>query len=92
MSDPVFLAEKRADKSGDARDWSVLDCLEALVRDLKAGTLPAVDAVYVAMMRRDEKGQMRAAPMFAAGASSLELRGLLTQHLFDMCHYFRTGE
>lgn len=88
MNEPVNLREARATKQDDATLWTPLDCLKALVRELESGECKPVDAVYVAMVRRDEKGQAVAFPFYAAGARTLEFRGILAQHLHDTCAGF----
>ncbi len=37
MADIVHFAEAKADRSGDSRDWSPLDMLKSLVRDVEEG-------------------------------------------------------
>ena len=88
MSDPVNLREMRALKEHDARLWSPLDCLKAVVRDLESGELKSVDAIYIAMLRKGETGQAASFPFYTAGAPALELRGVLAQHLHDICIAF----
>jgi hypothetical protein len=88
MSDPISLREARANKEGDATLWTPLDCLKAVVRDLENGECAQVDAVYVAMIRRREDGQASAFPFYTAGAKTIELRGILAQHLHDICSAF----
>lgn len=88
MTGPINLNEVRALKAEDARLWTPLDCLKAVVRDLENGELKPVDAVYVAMVRRGETGQAIAFPFYTAGAPSIELRGILAQHLHDICAAF----
>lgn len=90
MTDPVSLSEARAVKADDARLWTPLECLKAIVRDLESGELKPVDAIYVAMLRRREDGQAASFPFYTAGARTIELRGVLAQHLHDICaHYER---
>lgn len=91
MSEPVNLNEARAVKSSDATMWTPEECLKAILRDLASGDLKPVDAIYVAMVRRDKKGQAEAFPFYTAGAITLELRGILSQHLHDICAAFETG-
>lgn len=90
MSDTISLAEARANKEKDATLWSPLDCLKALVRDLESGECAPVNAVYIAMIRRDKEGHATAFPFYTAGARTTELKGMLTQHTFDLCSSFIT--
>lgn len=88
--DPVNLNEVRAIQANDATLWTPLDCLKALVRDLESGECAPVDAVYVAMVRRHpENGEATSFPSYTAGAKAVELRGMLTQHISDLCESFR---
>lgn len=81
MTEPVNIRELRALNKDDATLWTPLDCLKAIVRDLESGEMKQVDAIYVAMMRRREDGQAEGFPFYAAGAKTIELRGILAQHL-----------
>ncbi len=92
MSDPISIREARALKEQDATLWTPLECLKAVVRDLESGDMNPVDAVYVAMMRRREDGQACSFPFITAGAKTIELRGILTQHLHDICAAFRNQD
>lgn len=87
--DAISLNEARALKANDARKWTPLECLKALVRDLESGECQPVDVVYVAMVRRGETGQAMAFPFYTAGGTTLELRGLLAQHQHDICDGFK---
>ena len=86
--EPINLREARANKAEDARLWTPLDALKALVRDLENGECQEVQVVYVAMGRINDKGQLCSTPFYTAGSNTLGLRGLLTQHLYDMCDSF----
>ena len=88
MSDPVSFNEARATKEQDARLWTPLECIKAILRDLETGELKPVDVIYVAMVRKTPAGQTTAFPFYTAGAPSLELRGILAQHLHDLCDAF----
>lgn len=90
-SETISFNEEKAARARDPRLWSVLECLKALVRDLESGKFPSVDGVYVAMLRKDENGNATGFPYYCAGASTLELRGMLTQHLYDICDYSANG-
>lgn len=83
--DPINFAEARATALGDARAWTPLDCLKALVRDLESGACDPVQVVYVAMARTDEKGDVIGLPYYTAGAPGIVVRGLLAQHLHAKC-------
>ena len=89
MADPINLREIRAEKGQDATLWTPLDCLKAVVRDLESGELKPVDAVYVAMVRKAPAGQAQSFPFYTAGSKSLELRGILAQHMYDICEAFQ---
>ena len=88
MSDPINFREMRALKEQDGTLWTPLDCLKALVREFESGETKPVDAVYVAMLRRREDGQASSFPFYTAGARTIELRGMLAQHLHDICAAF----
>ncbi len=76
----ISLAKARADKSGDCRDWSVLDALREALRLVESGELDAT-MVYVAFQTRvpDEPDTVEYRWQ-CAGATKLELVGLLTRH------------
>lgn len=89
MSDePIDLIairnERLASEKHDGRLWSPLECLKALVRDLEDGTMKPVDMVYVAMRRQHPDGTSDY-PYYNAGGAGVEVKGLLAQHLFDIC-------
>lgn len=88
MDDPVNLREFRANKEQDAKLWTPLDCLKAVVRDLESGEMKPVDAIYIAMVRKDESGQAQSFPFATAGTTTIELRGVLSQHLHEICAAF----
>lgn len=89
---PINLNEARALKEQNAKLWTPLDCFRAIVRDLESGQLKPVDAVYVAMLRKNDDGQASAFPFYAAGAVAIELRGILAQHLHDICAAFNNPQ
>lgn len=39
---PISLSERRAEKSGKAKDWSPRDALVSLLREIDAGELDSV--------------------------------------------------
>lgn len=88
MNDPISFQEARALKEQNAVLWTPLDCLKAIIRDLESGEMKPVDAIYIAMVRKDEDGQAQEFPFATAGAIALELRGILTQHLHEICAAF----
>lgn len=91
MSEPISINEARAEKAQDACLWTPLDCLKALVREIESGEMKSVDAIYVAMVRKTPNGLAQSFPFYTAGAKPLELRGLLSQHLHDICASFQHG-
>lgn len=57
MSDPISLAEARAVNAEDAKLWSPLDALKALIRDIEAGEVsPTWIAVH--WLERQEGGNL----------------------------------
>ena len=86
--EPINFREAHALKQEDGTLWTPLDCLKALVRDLESGEMKPVDAVYIAMVCKGEKGQAQSFPFYTAGAITLELRGILAQHLHGICAAF----
>lgn len=84
MSEPVSLASRRADKSGDCRDWKPLDALRELIEDIEAGRRnPSI--IYVAMESDiDAKGEAKLGYV-CAGGSRTELVGLLARHVNMTC-------
>jgi len=91
MNNTINLSEARANKENDARLWTPLDCLKAIVRDLESGELRPIDIVYIAMARKGESGQAQSFPFYTAVAQRLELRGVLSQHLHDLCDDFNSS-
>ena len=85
MTKVVDLSEARANKSGDCRDWTALDCLKAAVRDIESGDITMPDLIYVAMRRPHEDGDPRhvAWSSYMAGGTMTELLGLLAKHMHD---------
>ena len=79
MSDTVSLADARAHKTGDCRDWSVLDVLKAVIRDIESGEI-APDMVMVAMREKDDERNWANFPMYCAGGTTLEIQGLVAKH------------
>ena len=91
MTNPINFNEARALNKQDSTLWTPLDCLKAVVRDLESGETEPVDAVYVAMLRRGPTGQAISFPFYCAGAKTIDLRGILAQHLYDICAAFDKG-
>lgn len=89
MTDEILnFREARALKANDSKLWTPLDCLKALVRDLESGEMKPVDALYVAMVRKNNDEQAQSFPFYAAGTTTLEYRAILTQHIHEMCAAF----
>lgn len=90
MSDDTIksFGEALANKHNDAKLWSPLECLKALVRDLENGVTAPVDLVFVAMARKAPNGEAKAYPFYMAGGTALEMRGLLVQHTDGLCDRF----
>lgn len=86
--DIISFNEARAEKEGDGRLWTPLECLKALVRDLENGACNPVQGVYVALVRKGETGEMVSAPFYVAGLSGLEIGGLLAHHLHNLCERY----
>ena len=77
MSDePVNLGAARVDRTGDCRDWSVLDCLRDTIREIESGDLEA-EMIYIAMASPVRDDQTRRYRYKAAGGDKLMMRGLL---------------
>lgn len=85
MGDTISLSEARAVKEKDGRLWSVTDCLRAVLRDLESGEIEPVDVIYIAMARLPQDGSPSAFPYYSAGARRTELKGVMAQHLHDLC-------
>lgn len=83
-ADIVSLNEKRACEANDGRLWTVEDALRAVLRDLESGAMRPIHGIYIAMIRKEDD-QTNSFPFITAGLSRLELRGLLAQHLHDLC-------
>jgi hypothetical protein len=79
MTEIESLNAKRADKSGDCRDWTVADALRDALKAVESGEFPA-DMVYIAMTAKRDRND-REFEYRAAGGKRLELIGLLYEHL-----------
>ncbi len=77
------LNSKRADRSGDCRDWTVTDCLEEALREIAEGEINP-DMVYIAFRVKDEEDNSSVFPNYCAGVTNIECRGLLFKHLTDL--------
>jgi hypothetical protein len=83
---PTVLAIKRTDKSRDCRDWTVVEALKETIRSIEDGETEAPEMVYVALRCKDAENQnLVYYRWFTAGATNMELSGLLTQHLHRLC-------
>ena len=79
------LNQTKADKEQDCRLWTPLEALEALVQEIKNGEI-SPDMVYVAMRVRDaDDTNLVFYNYTTAGATNMELSGLLAQHLHRLC-------
>lgn len=77
---PVSVAEHRAHRARDAREWTPREALIAALRDLDSGrTKP--DVMAILMMERDAGGPgINQFPSLYAGGDTLQNIGLLEQH------------
>ena len=73
------LNARRADKSGDCRDWSVEDALKDALEQVQLGNIKS-EMVYVAFSC-DCGNDRREFVYKCAGGTKLELIGLLARHL-----------
>lgn len=78
----VDLAEERASRSDDARDWTPLMALKALVREIEDGGA-APDMLYVAM-RQQHSHDEASYDCVCAGGDDVQLVGLLTTHVHQL--------
>lgn len=78
MSQVVNLGAARADRTRNAKNWTVVEALRQALDDVESGRLQP-SMVYVAFQTAD--GDLRGYPFVAAGATALETMGLLAQHL-----------
>lgn len=81
MTEPISLAQARADREQNAKLWSPLECLKATIRDIEAGVI-APTSLYISMAT-SENGCTRFS-YACAGLSRLEAIGLLSQQLHDV--------
>ena len=83
MTEPINFSEEKMKRSGDGRDWTPLDTLKALVRDIEAGDEPMPTLMYVCM-QTDSPGTNNSRVHFAcSGGSKTEMLGLLMKHVFN---------
>ncbi len=55
MADIVHFAEAKADRSGDSRDWTAIDMLKSIVRDIEKGRV-STDQICVHYWETNEDG------------------------------------
>ena len=80
MSDNIVnLGDIRAGRSAYGRDWTPLELLRKLVKDIEDG-VRTPDRIYVAMTEKLDDDSTYY-PYFSAGMNSIECVGLLAQHL-----------
>ncbi len=80
MSEPVNLAEERATRDGDCREWTPVDALKACLRDIENGEI-VPDILYIAMAQSDEGKDEAYYDFKVAGGKKLDIIGLLFKHL-----------
>lgn len=79
--EPISLSKKRAERSNDCRDWTVVDALEAALKAAKENP-EAYRMVYICCYGNDTAREFGTVyPWFAAGGVKMELSGLLAYHL-----------
>lgn len=80
MGDIVHFNEAKADLSGDSRDWSPLDMLKALVRDIEEGKVKPCSGMCIHFWEdgSDEEGAGRVHTFFVSGMTFSEHLSLLT--------------
>lgn len=84
MSDVVSLNELKVKRSNDCRDWSPIDCLRAVLRDLESGKLKTPKILVITMSVPDEVEGQSYSETFYAGGLYLEILGLLEETKIDM--------
>lgn len=78
MTEVVSLGSERAARQNDGRAWSPIEMVRDLLKSLESGEIKP-DMIYVAMVRHDDG--VSTFPYITAGASDIEIVGLLAQHL-----------
>ena len=73
------FGKARADKTGDCRNWSVVDALKSALEEVESGRLKP-DMVYVAFREKDAC-RIRF-PSVCAGITPFELVALLAKHSY----------
>ena len=71
----ITLSAKRAEQTGNAKDWTVLDALREAIKDIEAGEYKPL-AVAI-LLYSDEGDGQRGFPYVVAGANHLETIGLI---------------
>lgn len=79
MNEPINFALKKVEKTGDCRDWTVLDALKDTISQIEKGEIRP-DMVYIAMRDRDKAGDIGFIAT-KAGGTFIEIAGLLTMHV-----------
>ncbi len=88
---PVSLAEVRATKAADARLWSPLDCLRAVIRDIESGEI-APEQISVQFMERKKDGEGRWYSGYCAGVTFPEHIVLLEMAKDRVKQLWRNGD
>lgn len=84
VTEPVSLAARRVDRSNDCRDWTPLEALRELVKDIESGARNP-RAIYVAMESETDEASYTKLGFVCAGADRTELVGLLMRHVHLTC-------
>jgi hypothetical protein len=77
--DIISLSEARADKTGDARDWTAEDALRACLRDIQSGKIKP-SMIHIAIREMHDDGTV-SYPSYLAGMTSFETLALLMAHV-----------
>ena len=80
MSEITSLARRRVQVSEDCREWSVRDCLQAVLDDIESGE---IDPCMVVVELCIQKDGVATYPAYFAGGTTLEIQGLIAKHLHD---------
>lgn len=91
MAEIVHFSEAKADMSGDSRDWTTLDMLKALVRDVESGKSNP-DGMCIHFWEKSEDGIGRAHNFFIAGMTFTEHVALLSVAIHETIGRFQNSD
>lgn len=79
---PDPLRERRADKAKDAKLWTPLDALRAMIRDIENGSITAPNQIVIIYQKEGAKGENNTIGYYQAGLDRATHIALLEVHKY----------